>query len=236
MRGAADVLDAVGIGETEIAIEAVTDVIAVENKGVLAVRLQLLFEKIGDGGFAGTGQSSEPQAAGFLGFEFGAGRRRNGNRLPVDVGGAAQAEPDHTCRCSLIAKPVDQDEGAHLADRLIRVEGNRFVRLDVDDADLVEAERFCGQLLEAGEVFLVLDLGDAGGNRACADLQQIRATRQKWLIMHPDQMSGKLVGDFRPVVRRHQQIAARRIDFIGERQRHGIAGAGFVEIAVVGRD
>ena len=57
----ADVLDAVGVGEAEVAVEPVTDIVAVEQHRVAADRQQLLFETVGDRRFAGAGQPGEPQ-------------------------------------------------------------------------------------------------------------------------------------------------------------------------------
>ena len=50
---AADVLDPVGVGEAEVAVEAVADVVAVEQVGVAAARVQLLLDEVGDRRLAG---------------------------------------------------------------------------------------------------------------------------------------------------------------------------------------
>ena len=49
---AADVLDAVGVGEAEVAVEPVAHVVAVEQVGVAAERVQLLLDQVGDGRLA----------------------------------------------------------------------------------------------------------------------------------------------------------------------------------------
>ena len=61
---AADVLDAVGIGEAQILVEAVADIVAVEQIGEMALRMELLLDQIGDGRFAGAGEAGEPQTRG----------------------------------------------------------------------------------------------------------------------------------------------------------------------------
>ena len=66
---AADVLDAVGVGEAEVLVEAVADVVAVEQVGVPAQRVQALLDEVGDGRLAGAGQAGEPQHAGLLALE-----------------------------------------------------------------------------------------------------------------------------------------------------------------------
>ena len=66
---AADVLDAVGVGEAEIAVEAVAHVVAVEQVGVAAERVQLLLDQVRDRRLAGAGQAGEPQHGGLLALE-----------------------------------------------------------------------------------------------------------------------------------------------------------------------
>ena len=51
---AADVLDPVGVGEAEVAVEAVADVVAVEQVGAHAERVQLRLDDVGDRRLAGT--------------------------------------------------------------------------------------------------------------------------------------------------------------------------------------
>ena len=48
----ADILNAVGLGEAEVAVEAVADIVAVEQEGVAAAGRELLFNQIGDGRLA----------------------------------------------------------------------------------------------------------------------------------------------------------------------------------------
>ena len=66
---AADVLDPVGVGEAEVLVEAVADVVAVEQVGVAAERVQPLLDQVGDGRLAGAGQAGEPQHARLLALE-----------------------------------------------------------------------------------------------------------------------------------------------------------------------
>ena len=49
---AADVLDAVRVGEAEVAVQAVTHVVAVEHVGVRATGVQLTLDDVGDGALA----------------------------------------------------------------------------------------------------------------------------------------------------------------------------------------
>ena len=54
LADAADILDPVFLGEAEIAVEAVADIVAIEQQRVCAARVQAGLDQIGDGRFAGT--------------------------------------------------------------------------------------------------------------------------------------------------------------------------------------
>src|SRR2546430_11110054 len=51
-------LDAVGVGEPEVAIQAVPHVVAVEHVGMRAVRMQLALHDVGDRALAGADRKS----------------------------------------------------------------------------------------------------------------------------------------------------------------------------------
>ena len=63
---APDVLDAVGLGEAEIPVQTVPDVVAVEQVGVAPARDQPALEQVGDRRLARAGQPGEPDDAGAL--------------------------------------------------------------------------------------------------------------------------------------------------------------------------
>ena len=69
-----------------------------------------------------------------------------------------------------------------------------------------------------------------------ADPHEIRAARQHRLLGHPEHMRRELIDDLRPGVRRREHVAARDVDRIVDRERDGVARAGFREIAVRGHD
>ena len=119
LADAADVLDPVGLGEAEVAVEPVADIVAIEQHGVAAERKQLLVDDVGDRRLAGARQSGEPDDAGLLVLQRGAFGLADRQRLPGDVGGAAQREGDHPGRDRPVGVAVDHDEGAGLAVRLI---------------------------------------------------------------------------------------------------------------------
>lgn len=68
------------------------------------------------------------------------------------------------------------------------------------------------------------------------DLHQVRPAGQQPVDRHPYDMRGELVGDLGPVPRRDEHIAARHIDFIGERYRHRIAGPRCIAIAFAAKN
>ena len=53
LADATDVLDAVGFGEAEVLVEAVTHIVAVEHQRMHAARMQAGLDQVGDGRFAG---------------------------------------------------------------------------------------------------------------------------------------------------------------------------------------
>ena len=57
---ATDVLDPIGIGKAEIAVEPVADIVSVEEHRVAAEGQQFLLDPVGDRRLAGTRQAGEP--------------------------------------------------------------------------------------------------------------------------------------------------------------------------------
>ena len=113
LADAADVLDAVGVGEAEIAVEPVPDIVAVEQHRVRAERQQLLFETVGDRRFAGAGQPGEPQDRGLRGRSarrVASGRRSRSCQWMLVARRSAKAII--AGRRGLLREAVDQDEAA----------------------------------------------------------------------------------------------------------------------------
>ena len=143
LADAADVLDAVGFGEAEIAVQAVAHIVAVENHGVMAAGMQPLLDEVGDGRLAGAGKPGEPDDRGLLLVQRRALGLADQKRLPVDVGAAAQPERDHAGADGVIGETVDDDEGAGPAVLVVGIEGDRQAGRQVADRDIVELERRC---------------------------------------------------------------------------------------------
>jgi hypothetical protein len=139
-----------------------------------------------------------------------------------------------TPRSALAA--VDQDEAAGVAVVAISVKRQGLRQREVGIADFVQRQGFCGMAVEGVDVDLVLEARDRGGHGGGAQLQQILATRQQFLVRHPQQVRRELVGDIGPGARRGQHIAAADIHFISQSERDGIAGHGFGLVAVHGDD
>ena len=121
-------------------VEAMADIVAVQQIGVLAFGGQALFHQIGDGGFARARQAGEPQHHRLLALHRGAGLLVHVQRLPMDIGGAAQAEIDHAGAHRGIGETVDQDKAAGVAIVAIGVEGQRLGQGEIGIAHLVERQ------------------------------------------------------------------------------------------------
>ena len=67
---AADVFEAVVVGEAEVGVEAGAEVIAIEDGGEAALLVEDAFGGVGDGGFAGAGEAAHPDDESAL-FEEG---------------------------------------------------------------------------------------------------------------------------------------------------------------------
>ena len=93
-----------------------------------------------------------------------------------------------------------------------------------------------GELLLSVDVDAMLEVGDRRRNGLGAELHQIRSTRQHRLGAHPNYVRGELVGDFGPRLRAAQHVAARDVEFVGQGDRHGVAGLSRVRRAVGDED
>ena len=125
LADAADVLDPVGVGKAQIPVEAVPHIVAVEQHRVPAERQQLLFDQIGDRRFAGARQPGQPQHRRGLAFERGPLVAPDGQRLPMDVAGPAQAKAIIPAPAVSFVKRSNQDESACVAVDPIGIERHR---------------------------------------------------------------------------------------------------------------
>ena len=121
---AADVLDPVGRGEAEVAVEPVAEVVAVEQVGVPPDGVQLALDDVGDGRLARAGEPGEPHHRGALPLERGMCLAVDLDRLPVHVVRPPQGEVQQPGADRVVGQPVDDDEAAHVPVLRVGVEGD----------------------------------------------------------------------------------------------------------------
>ena len=96
LADAADVLDAVGIGEAEVAVEPVADIVAVEHDRCGGRRRTARFStRLAMVDLPEPDRPVNHSTAGFWPFSSARALLVHVERLPMHVGGAAQAEIDH---------------------------------------------------------------------------------------------------------------------------------------------
>ena len=139
---AADIFDAVGFGEAEVAVETVAHIVAVEQHGVMTgmacSRCSTMLAMVD---LPAPDSPVNQTIAGV--WCFSAAR----SALPISsgcqwmIGSPPQAEIDHAGADSMVGEPVDDDEGAGPAVLAIGIERDRHVGREIAEADVVEAER-----------------------------------------------------------------------------------------------
>ena len=124
---AADILDPIGIGESEIPVEAKADVVAVEQVAVTARVGESALDMVGRGRLAGARQARKPQDAGLLVLLRGAQFPADIDCLAHQIGRPSQAERDHSGGHGAVGEAIDKDETSGFADLAVRIEGDRAV-------------------------------------------------------------------------------------------------------------
>ena len=117
----------------------------------------------------------------------------------MDVGRPAQREVDGPGRHGRVVLPVDEDEAAQRPVLYVWRERDRLGEREVAEGHFVQADLAGGKFGLRVDIDAMLDLGDAGCHRAGADLEPITPTRQQGFVVHPQQVYGELVGDFRRI-------------------------------------
>jgi len=100
---------------------------------------------------------------------------------------------------------------------LVGIERDRRGGRQVAEPDLVQAQGLVRQLRQGLDIDPVLEGGDGGRHRSCADLQQVGTARNEGLLAESDDMRGELVDAFRPITRVGKEIAAGNVDLAVER-------------------
>ncbi len=128
---APDVFDAVVVGEAEIAVQPMANIVAVQQERMLALGVQQLLQRVGDRGLAGAGIAGEPDDGRRLVLDRRARLFIDVGRLPMDVGRATQGVIDHAGPDGGVGEAVDEDEIAGDAIGLVGVERDRRLGRDV---------------------------------------------------------------------------------------------------------
>ena len=194
--------------------------------------MQALVDQVGDRGLARPGQAGEPQHLRHLALDPRARGLVHVQVLPVHVVGPAQGEVQGAGGDGVVALPVDQDEAAQRVVLRVGHEGHRLLQAEIAVTDLVELQALGGQVLLGVHVDPVLDLADAGGHGARADLQPVGPARQQGRVAHPQHMRGELVGHRRWIAGRGDHVATADVDLVGQGQGHRLAGEGACDLAV----
>ncbi|VIO69896.1 hypothetical protein CI41S_21430 [Bradyrhizobium ivorense] len=88
-------------------------------------------------------------------------------------------------------------------------------------------------MLSCIDVDPMIDRSNASGCGLRSNAQNVIAPDHELVRIHPDQMSGELVGELRPFGRTCQKIATADIDFVFNGNRDCIAGLGAGQIAAL---
>ena len=92
---APDVLDPVGVGEAQVPVQAMADIVAIQRVGVPAERQQPLLDAVGDRRLARAREAGEPQDGRAMSLDRRPCGLVDGEIVPAEIGGAAQREADH---------------------------------------------------------------------------------------------------------------------------------------------
>ena len=232
LADAADVLDAVGLREAEIAVEAVADVVAVEQEGVAAERVEAALDQVGDRRLARSGEAGEPEDAGALALLRGVGGAGDVDLLPVDVGGAADGLVDHAGGDGGVGLAIDEDEAAERGAVGVAFEDEGAVGADLDDADVVDREGGGGAGAAGGDVDDVARRLERGDDGLGGELEEVAAAGDQRRGVHPDDRGDEGVGDLGRAGGGGDDVAAGAVDLVGEDQGDRGAGVGARALAV----
>src|SRR5208337_70694 len=106
LANAADVFDPIKFRKSQILIEPMPYIIAVEHDGVDATRIKPGFNEIGDRRFARAGKARKPYHGGFMMLDAGTVLLADAKTLEMNVGRAAKTIGDHARRCCFVGHAV----------------------------------------------------------------------------------------------------------------------------------
>ena len=201
-----------------------------------AFRVQFLLDEIRDVRLAGPRKARQPNHARLLPLEIGVGTLVDLDRLPFDDLRSPQSLAQHAGGDGVVGDAVDQDEAAGVAILGVGIKGDRPVEFQFADADFVEVQLLGLHMFQSVDVDLVFQGQHGRGNGLRADLHQIASAAQHRLLAHPNDGRLELIADLGRCVGGADQVAARDVDFVGQRQRHRLIRHRDSEIAVLGDD
>ena len=152
-------------------------------------------------------------------------------RVRFGMGGKDEAEAGGIGRL-----PVDEDEARGLALRAVGIEGEGAVERQHDRADVVRAKRARRRAVAAVGIDALADRLDGRGNGGGAELQREDRALAERPVPRPEHAGREPLGDGRRRARRRDDIAAGRVEGIGEDERHRLSGLRRGKVAVEGCD
>ena len=120
--------------------------------------------------------------------------------------------------------------------QLVVVDRDRLFQRDAHARETVEVQRFGGAGSEIVDVDAVLDRIHQALDVAAADLEFVALAGQQRRLTHPDEVRVEGARQRRAMIRVHQHVAARQVDFVLEDNGDGLMRAGLLERAVGGGD
>ena len=154
----------------------------------------------------------------------------NIDRLPVNIMGAAQRKMQHAGSHCGIGYFINQHKTAELMTVGIGRKYHRSVGRQFDHTDFIQAQCLGRQMLHIIDIDGIFRRLHPGRDGLRAEAQLIGATGQHFRFIHPNQTGFKAVCRQRRIIGCGNDIAARTVNFIIERQRHRLTGQCFGQI------
>ena len=129
---------------------------------------------------------------------------------------------DHAGADGAEVQQVDDDERARGAAQLVVIDGHRLFERDAHAREAVEIQRLGFARRQIVDVDAVLDRIDQALDVAAADLEFVALAGQQRRLAHPDEVRVEGARQRRTMIRVHQHVAARQIDFVLEHDGHGL--------------
>ena len=152
---------------------------------------------------------------------------------------------NHAHGAGVVRDGVYQDEGTRGLVLRVGVEEELLCSGHHHARNLVELHRqglLCqlsivnGEVLHRVDIHLILDAVHVRTAGVRGLLDEERLVHVHRLLVHPHQHGLEVAAHYGKIVRVHQHLAARHVDFILQRQRDGLGREGIIQLSVVGHD